>query len=62
MNPSVRKYPRTMQEAFGPYASSDIEEPRRPVTVSDIVGLALCVAALVFLGWHVGTWVLGRLA
>lgn len=31
MNPSPRKYPRTLQEAFGPYASGPIHpmpEPR----------------------------------
>lgn len=29
MNPTTRKFPRTLQSAFGPYTSSEIAEPKR---------------------------------
>ena len=48
MNP--RKYPRTMQEAFGPYTSFTIDEPRRPIDLEDkivIVGSAIALVTLV---------------
>jgi hypothetical protein len=40
----TRKYPRTLQQAFGPYTSSKIEEPGR--FVWSRVRIALAVAYL----------------
>jgi len=41
-----RRYPRTLQEAFGPYASGPIHEPRRPIDRQDkIVMVASVVVA-----------------
>jgi hypothetical protein len=42
---TTRKYPRTLQEAFGPYTSREIHEP-----LSDV--LAVCIPLAVALaGW-----------
>lgn len=49
---SPRRYPRTMEEAFGPYARGSISEPYTPMhkadkivlTASIIVGIGLLVA------------------
>lgn len=44
-----RKYPRTLQEAFGPYTSRDLVEPKRPLDWQDRVILgSSAVAAIVF--------------
>ncbi len=51
---SPRRYPRTMEEAFGPHTSRTIEEPYTPMqtadkivlTASTIVGLGIIVAML----------------
>lgn len=42
---NTRRYPRTLQEAFGPYTTSQIHEPSEPMATSDkwIVGLGLAV-------------------
>lgn len=42
---NTRRYPRTMQEAFGPYTSSQIHEPQEPMATGDkwIVGLGMAV-------------------
>jgi hypothetical protein len=42
---TTRKHPRTMQEAFGPYTSSQIHEPQEPMATGDkwIVGLGMAV-------------------
>jgi hypothetical protein len=42
---TTRKHPRTMQEAFGPYTSSQIHEPQEPMATGDkwIVGLGTAV-------------------
>lgn len=39
---NIRKYPRTMQEAFGPYTSSRIDEPVRPLDRADTIVLVGC--------------------
>lgn len=39
------RYPRTLEEAFGPGARLDIDKPRRTL---DIVGWAALVALVVF--------------
>ena len=50
---NTRRYPRTMQEAFGPYTSRELHEPD-----SDNEGLvwwaimaALCIAAALVIAW-----------
>lgn len=30
---TTRRHPRTLQEAFGPYTSREIYEPRKPLTL-----------------------------
>lgn len=53
---SPRKYPRTMQEAFGPYASRSIDEPYAPMPMIDKIVLIVstiigaCVLAAIFTG------------
>lgn len=48
----TRKYPRTMQEAFGPYTSRDLCEPREEFKWTPIrIALAVTYAvALITLG------------
>lgn len=45
---NTRRHPRTLQEAFGPYTSRQIDEPKRPTPAQDIAlyVLAVLVAAL----------------
>lgn len=57
---NTRKYPRTLNEAFGPYANQcRIEEPRRQFDWQDRVVLAgsvitaVIVAGFVLVGWIV---------
>ena len=50
----TRRYPRTMVEAFGPYASGPIAEPDTEITAGEIILIVLstvasCVAALALL-------------
>lgn len=53
---SPRKYPRTMQEAFGPYTSRAIDEPYSPMPMIDKIVLIVstvigaCVLAAIFSG------------
>lgn len=48
---STRRYPRTMEEAFGPYARGPVREPRRPFDRADLVVMtASAVVACVLLG------------
>jgi len=53
---TTRRYPRTMQEAFGPYANCHISEPYAPMRLADkiIVGAGLligvCVLVAIILG------------
>lgn len=46
----TRRYPRTMQEAFGPYTSGELCEPPRQMDWQDKVVLVGCIA--------VGAWAL----
>lgn len=44
---NTRKYPRTMQEAFGPYTSHDLEEPfEYKPTELFVLALVLAVSTL----------------
>lgn len=45
----TRRYPRTLQEAFGPYTSTQIEEPSAPVHPADKVVLVACTLAAIAL-------------
>ena len=54
---NTRKYPRTMQEAFGPYTSNQLE-PMHDDSVTDVAlvlasvaAVALAVMAIVMWGW-----------
>ncbi len=48
---NTRKYPRSMTEAFGPYANGPITEPDRPMDWQDRVVLtASVVVGVVFVG------------
>lgn len=53
---SPRKYPRTMQEAFGPYTRGAIDEPYAPMPMIDKIVLIVstvigaCVLAAIFTG------------
>lgn len=50
----TRKYPRTMQEAFGPYESYHLlpmSKPKDPRIVRAVFKLAVGVAALVVASW-----------
>lgn len=55
---NTRRYPRTMQEAFGPYTSNQIAEDRpldwqdKAVMIGGAVTL-VCVLAMVAVGWIV---------
>lgn len=43
------KFPRTLEEAFGPHTSRKIEEPGRPMDYADRIvlwGCAVCAAIL----------------
>lgn len=54
---STRKHPRTLQEAFGPYTSSRIDELQPPMDTADVVVTVACalalmaVAIMAFMGW-----------
>tara|TARA_R110000822_G_scaffold19664_3_gene63965 strand:+ start:573 stop:761 length:189 start_codon:yes stop_codon:yes gene_type:complete len=51
------RYPRTMEEAFGPYASGGITEKVTPMDKWDRIILSVCLIiltafiAMVLLGW-----------
>ena len=48
---TTRKFPRTMNEAFGPYATGPIEDPMRPMDWQDIVVISGCIFCIVaFIG------------
>lgn len=53
-NTTEKRYPRTLQEAFGPYTSMDFGDrgprhPSRTTLVLSIVALAIGAALLVYL-------------
>lgn len=45
----TRKYPRTLNEAFGPYASGPIDDPDNGTPLADAIVLASSAAALIAL-------------
>ena len=53
----TRKYPRTLNEAFGPYASGPVHDPDEPMHTSDrIVLVASALVALSLFGMVVAGW------
>lgn len=56
---NTRKYPRSLEDAFGPYARGPIQEPQRPmdwqdrVVVTASAAALLAVVAMVAVGWIV---------
>lgn len=51
MDTNTRRYPRTLNEAFGPYTSQHITEDKPPMPAADVVVVVTCtVAAVVLLG------------
>ena len=42
---NTRSYPRTLQQAFGPYTSNQIEEPQREYDWQDKVVMTGCAIA-----------------
>lgn len=51
-----RKYPRTLQEAFGPYTSHGIESPREPMQRADVIVLIGCALSAVGLALTLFIW------
>lgn len=57
MNTTTRRHPRTLNEAFGPYAGRHIVEPQDPMPQADriVVGISivagLALVAIATLGW-----------
>lgn len=49
----TRKYPRTLQEAFGPYTSTRIEEPAPKMHKADAIVLWFCAGAAAVLAFAV---------
>jgi hypothetical protein len=45
---NTRKYPRTMQEAFGPYTSFHIDEPKVSYSKTELFVFALSIAVGLF--------------
>ena len=46
---NIRRYPRTLQEAFGPYTSHEVEpmrQPRKPLSLWQIVYIPTLVAVI----------------
>lgn len=52
----TRKYPRTLQEAFGPYTDNRIVEPKRPFDRDDKIVMIGCIVAAVALAIIVSLW------
>lgn len=54
---TTRKYPRTLEQAFGPYARGPIDEQQDPMPAADRVVIATCcIGAIILivmaaLGW-----------
>ena len=54
---TTRKYPRTLEEAFGPYARGPVHEPEQPMPASDrIVVVASIIALLAILVFALAGW------
>ena len=40
----TRRYPRTLQEAFGPYTSRDLEPPHEPLSLRAMIAIPTLTA------------------
>lgn len=45
---TTKRHPRTLDEAFGPYARGTIEEPYAPMTLGDKIIVALGIVTCAF--------------
>lgn len=53
----TRRYPRTLTEAFGPYASANFDN-QDPMPVADKIVIAVsCIAGVIVLGMMLVGWV-----
>ena len=50
MNHTTKRFPRDMNQAFGPHCSRHIEEPVRPYDFEDRMVLWACVLTVAALG------------
>lgn len=44
--PTTRRYPRTLEQAFGPYARGNISEPYTPMHFADKAVVTVCCITL----------------
>ncbi len=55
---NTRKFPRTLNEAFGPYASGPIQEQTDPMPEADRLVIGICaVAAIALIGMALVGWI-----
>ena len=47
---STRRYPRTLEQAFGPYTSHQIAEPAPHSRVANIIYTVVCFASMAIVG------------
>lgn len=52
----TRKYPRTLQEAFGPYTDSRIEEPKESFDREDKLVMKWCAVIVIALAVIFSVW------
>ena len=50
MNDTTRKFPRDLEQAFGPHCNKHITEPTRPYDWQDRIVLWACVLTVAALG------------
>ena len=53
---NTRKYPRTMQEAFGPYTSNQLEPMPEAYTATDVALVLASVAAVAVAAMAIFLW------
>jgi hypothetical protein len=54
----TRKYPRILEQAFGPYARGPITEKEEPMHTPDkIVLVSSCIAGVCLIGFMVFNWI-----
>jgi hypothetical protein len=54
----TRRYPRTIEEAFGPYARGPIHEPPEPMSRADRIVIYGCaIAGFALVGFMIAGWV-----
>jgi hypothetical protein len=44
---TTRKYPRTLEEAFGPYARGTLTDEQPPVHRNDQIVMAVCILVII---------------